>query len=532
MNSLPPLAEVFDNRHIVVTGATGYVGKVWTSWMLTHFPNIQQLTLLIRPSKGKSAVERFEEIAAQSPVFRPLRASLGSGFTHFLNSRIQVIEADISQPFSGLHLEDVAHLVGDVDLVLHFAGLTDFNPDPLRALAINTEGPLHMADVAAHIGAPIAHVSTCYVAGRFDGVYPESVPSHRSPSGEIFDAEEETELLRKKLQTPDETGRPPRRQARLDIALARAEELGWPNIYTYTKALGEQRLARRTDVVHTTIRPAIVECARNFPFPGWNEGINTAGPIVALMSTWYRNLPSRAHYHFDVIPVDTVVRGCTLACAATLLGKAAPVYQLATSDHNPYTFAQVVDLNALALKRYLRKNGSSPLQRFHAWTDGINAQWGDTGALPLLRTTTRHVRAALKDLNPKSVPKPIAALLGHDVEGSLQNAIRGCSRTEKKLRRIDELLELYKPFIWDTHWTFRTENIRELSANLCPEDKPDHMFDTPEILWRDYWVNVEYPGLATWCFPLLEGKEVKMDPAPDTPLSLLVHPPKRLEKTA
>ena len=40
------------------------------------------------------------------------------------------------------------------------------------------------------------------------------------------------------------------------------------------------------------------------------------------------------------------------------------------------------------------------------------------------------------------------------------------------------------------------------------------------IDWRHYYMDVLYPGLHTWCLPLLEGGEVPEDPAMVPALSL------------
>ena len=57
----------------------------------------------------------------------------------------------------------------------------------------------------------------------------------------------------------------------------RAAEWGWPNIYTYTKSMGDQLVARETGIVRSIVRPAIVESSLAFPFPGWNEGLHHLG---------------------------------------------------------------------------------------------------------------------------------------------------------------------------------------------------------------------------------------------------------------
>src|SRR5690606_23153068 len=92
------------------------------------------------------------------------------------------------------------------------------------------------------------------------------------------------------------------KQARIKLATDKAQELGWRNIYTLTKGLAEHLLCHRQDVDLSIVRPSVVECARQFPFAGWNEGINTSAPLVWLLSTPYRWIPSRSDNRFDVVP--------------------------------------------------------------------------------------------------------------------------------------------------------------------------------------------------------------------------------------
>ena len=49
--------------------------------------------------------------------------------------------------------------------------------------------------------------------------------------------------------------------------MERARVWGWPNTYTYTKAMGEQAIAM-SGCNYAIVRPAIVESALRFPFPG------------------------------------------------------------------------------------------------------------------------------------------------------------------------------------------------------------------------------------------------------------------------
>src|ERR1700743_3896429 len=117
--------------------------------------------------------------------------------------------------------------------------------------------------------------------------------------------------------------------------LRRAQHLGWPNTYTFTKSLGESVLSREgKDLAIAVVRPSIVESSTRSPFPGWNEGINTSGPLSYLLGTNFRQLPTNARKCLDVIPVDMVCRGMSLIAAAVIARKKPRLYQLVTSAVN------------------------------------------------------------------------------------------------------------------------------------------------------------------------------------------------------
>ena len=71
-------------------------------------------------------------------------------------------------------------------------------------------------------------------------------------------------------------------EEQIRAGLERADHWGWPNIYTFTKALGEQAVASQEGLDWAIVRPAIVESSLSYPFPGWNEGMNTTAPLAYL----------------------------------------------------------------------------------------------------------------------------------------------------------------------------------------------------------------------------------------------------------
>ena len=91
-----------------------------------------------------------------------------------------------------------------------------------------------------------------------------------------------------------------------DLGVERAAFWGWPNIYTYTKSLGEQLVAAETDMVRSIVRPSIVESALSYPFPGWNEGFTTTAPIIFLIRKGQTQIPANEKLILDITPVDQV----------------------------------------------------------------------------------------------------------------------------------------------------------------------------------------------------------------------------------
>ena len=63
----PRVAEFFAGRHVLVTGSTGFMGKVLVEKLLRSCPGVGTIYLLMRPKKGKDVQERVRELL-ESPV--------------------------------------------------------------------------------------------------------------------------------------------------------------------------------------------------------------------------------------------------------------------------------------------------------------------------------------------------------------------------------------------------------------------------------------------------------------------------------
>src|SRR5205814_7849040 len=157
--------------------------------------------------------------------------------------------------------------------------------------------------------------STCYVCGGRDGLVEETepilgfYPRRKGPEDQTFKHAEAIRYVRAQIRqildstAPSangeaspaaENGRSRELTERLAmLGRHRAASWGWVNTYTYTKSLGEQIIASAENLDYTIVRPAIVESALRFPFPGWIEGGRTAAPLVLMALDGMKDWPVR-----------------------------------------------------------------------------------------------------------------------------------------------------------------------------------------------------------------------------------------------
>src|SRR5690242_21933338 len=100
--SLPELnvTEVFSGKRLLFAGATGFVGKVTLSMLLSRYgETLDQVYVLVRKGSAASAERRFYDKIATSEPFEPLRTALGeAGALEFLRRKCTVLDGDITDP--------------------------------------------------------------------------------------------------------------------------------------------------------------------------------------------------------------------------------------------------------------------------------------------------------------------------------------------------------------------------------------------------------------------------------------------------
>src|ERR1700684_519600 len=519
-------------KQILLIGGTGFIGKVWLANLLTELPEIGRVHLLIRGHRTATALQRFERMVSESPVFDLLAERHGDRFADFLRERVEVVAGDASKPGLGLAPEARLRLGRSLDLIVNSAGLTDFNPDLRDALAMNvdaTDHLLHFLDQCDH--GSLLHLSTCYAIGRRDGRILEEFSSNYCPAGvEGFDARTEclslealiretearaesaevTATLRrqaldkkhasKSLQgvALDNQIRKNRtrwlREALMVAGTKRANELGWPNTYTFTKSLSESLIRNFLDqnpsAAIAVVRPAIVESSIEKPFRGWNEGINTSASLSYLLGTFFRQLPSNERKRLDIIPVDAVCAGMTLIGAALVERRHDPVYQLATSVTNPCDMGRSIELTSLGHRKHYRaQEGLEYWLRLRLDAISVSKERYQRMSAPAQKMIIKTIQRVMAPL-PSAMKKPLA-------------------KTERNLERVEKLVGLFEPFILQNEHDFVADNVEELSQALSPEEREVFGYDTAGLDWFEYWIDIHIPALRRWTYPLIEGRPLE-----------------------
>ncbi len=53
------VGALLEGKELLVVGGTGFLGKTWLSMLLTHYPQIGHVWLMVRPRKDQDSEARF-----------------------------------------------------------------------------------------------------------------------------------------------------------------------------------------------------------------------------------------------------------------------------------------------------------------------------------------------------------------------------------------------------------------------------------------------------------------------------------------
>lgn len=279
-----PITEFYKNKSILVTGSTGFIGKVLIEKLLYSCPNIDKIYLLIRSNNGKSPQKRMLDMIQEKPFNMRLK------FEN-IKHKLVAIDSDLSKRQLGLSQQDQSLLIDDVSIIFHVAASVKFEAPlevNMRHNVMATRELLEFASTFKQLACFI-HVSTAYSNCQL-----------RQIDERIY-----------KMDVPEDP---------MSLKVTQDMLENRPNTYTYTKAMAENvanQYASRMNVV--IVRPSIVMSSMREPTEGWVDTIN--GPVgLSVLGALgiLQKIKVNSEVVFDLIPVDIVTNALvSIAWAAT-----------------------------------------------------------------------------------------------------------------------------------------------------------------------------------------------------------------------
>ncbi|MEJ2546409.1 MAG: SDR family oxidoreductase [Gemmatimonadota bacterium] len=276
---------------IFFTGFPGFLGSELLPRILARSKDATALCL-VQPPFADPARRRIEALELSEPKLR---------------GRVQCVEGDITRADLGLGAS-LPRVASEVSAIFHLAAVYDLGVRRELGMRVNLYGTRHVLDFASACSSleRLHYVSTCYVSGRYPGIFGEEDLDR----GQAFN-----------------------------------------NYYEETKYLAERevRTAARDGIPVTTYRPAIVVGDSR---TGMTQKYDGPYAIIRWMLRHRRRVPvpelkGASESRINLVPRDFVVEAITYL--ASLPHTTGRTYQLA--DPDPLTVSDAVTTIAEATGR-------------------------------------------------------------------------------------------------------------------------------------------------------------------------------------
>jgi len=510
-------------KRVLVTGVTGFLGAALFERLLSAFPDTR-IVLLVRGQGSLTGEARAREILTR-PVFEPTRQLVGAdALKRAFDERVEVLEGDVTG--------ELPPFPADLDVVFHCAASVSFDPPIDEAFHTNLLGANRVYEAVAASGSRphLVHVSTAYVAGLAKGVVPEAALEHsvdwRTEAEAALGARRSVEEASRKPEMLDafvaearaEHGRAgPTAVARdaedrrgkwvtkrlVHFGRARAQSLGWPDIYTFTKAMGEravEELASAQKLPLSIVRPSIIESALVWPRPGWIEGFKMAEPIILAYGRGaIPEFPGIPEAVIDIIPIDLVVNAL-LAIAVTVPTDGHAYYHVCSGSRNPLSY------------RDLYSNVREYFQHHPLPERGRGLVKVPTWNFPGRRRVDAQLRTGERLLD--RADKMVSRLPRSD---RVRSVVRQIDRTRGRLEFVRRYGDLYGAYA-EIEVIYTDPGALGLYRSLPRCDQAEFPFDSGVVDWKYYLQEVHCPSITTvlrYLAPERPAPEVHVRPSAD-----------------
>ncbi len=496
------VVDRLDGATVLLTGVTGFLGQVVLERLLLDFPGTR-IVLLVRGQTGATPRDRVEYLL-RKPAFTVLRERHDEdALKGLLDERTTIVDGDFGR--------GEPEIPAGIDVAIHSAAAVSFDPPIDEGFQTNLLGAINLyRGVLAGGSRPaFVHISTAYVAGVQKGVIPEGPLEHKvdyrleadlalGARGDVEAASRRPEQLESFMAkaAKEHSRAGPRtvaddaEQRRKDwvtkrlveYGRQRARSLGWPDVYTFTKALGEravEELCSAENLPLSIVRPSIIESALTHPFPGWIDGFKMADPIIRAYGLGqipeFTGIPEGI---VDLIPVDFVVNAILAVAANPPPAGEANHYNVSSGSRNPLRFYELYEWE----REYFEEH---PLPE-RGRGDHKVPEWKFPGNLKVERMLRRAEQ--FTDVAERVVthlPK----------SKGMRDAVRRVDRDRARVEFVKRYSDLYGMYT-ETEVVYTDDRTLALFESLTKQDKARFPFDAAMVDWKYYLKDVHSPAVT------------------------------------
>lgn len=276
----------FKNKTVLITGATGFVGRFLVYKILNNL-DVERVYILLRGKKNKSFSHRLQEYK-NLELFTYLRDVQ-------LLDKVVALEGDVCFPNLNLSSDDLEKVVKEVNIVYHSAATIRFTEPLKTASRLHILGTDHVVSVCQSMQnfEILVHVSSIASWSTHEALK-EVIPE--APFDPLTFAHQVDAMKTENVNKVEHE------------MIGRFEEGKWLNTYSLTKSLAEN-VVNSSDLKKAVIvRPPFLMSPVKDPQIGWFDEPQSGAGLTAMYSIGVLRIAHlNVNTEIELIPIDMCV---------------------------------------------------------------------------------------------------------------------------------------------------------------------------------------------------------------------------------
>ena len=121
------ISEFYNGKTILITGSTGFVGKVILEKVIRSFSQVRRIYISINGTKGEE-YDIYKKKIKDSQIFDLLKINIGlKAYRKLLRKKIVILPMDFAQIELNVPPKIMDDMMQNLNIIINAAGESDFN---------------------------------------------------------------------------------------------------------------------------------------------------------------------------------------------------------------------------------------------------------------------------------------------------------------------------------------------------------------------------------------------------------------------